>query len=330
MPRAPLLENGGERAWCNHCPEIELFIINAIFNEKNELRAGWKFAIYIVFFLIFWFAAGLALSIFVYRRPDIVSNDLALLALNEIALFVPAVAAMALTIRFVDHRPLQTFGIGLMPGWRRQFVFGILLSAAMLAVLLAGCEAAGSLSIHWTAGQAPMTSLVATFGILLFAALNEELIFRGFPLQILMDGLGEWPGIIAMSVLFGAVHLNNPNASVLGTVNTIIAGVLLSLAYARTRSLWTSYAIHLGWNVGLGFVLGFALSGLDIASLWTTGVAGSDTILGGKYGPEGGLLATFIFAAAAVIVYRHGHIDSNQAHSGSDTRRDHRHGAPDS
>jgi membrane protease YdiL (CAAX protease family) len=295
-----------------------------LLNAQNEVRAGWKFAIYIAFFLIFFFAANLALSIFVSRSPDIFNNELALLALNEIALLVPAVVAMALTIRFVDHRPLRTFGIGWMPGWRRQLIFGLVLSAGMLAVLLAGCKAAGSLSIHWTAGQAPISSLLATFGVLLFAALNEELVFRGFPLQILIDGMGEWPGMIAMSVLFGAMHLNNPNASVLGTVNTIIAGILLSLAYVRTRSLWTSYAIHVGWNVGLGFILGFALSGIDIASLWTTGVAGSDTILGGKYGPEGGLLATFIFAASAVIVYRRGHIDSNQTHSGGHSRRDHR------
>ena len=328
MGLIPLLENGNG-VWCNYFPEIaqkriELFIVNAIFNEKNQVRAGWKFAIYIAFFLIFFFATELALSIFVSRSANIVNSELALLALNDVLFFVPAVLAMLLTIRFVDHRPLRTFGIGWIPRWRRQLIFGLLLSAGMLAILLAGCKAAGSLSIHWTAGQARVTSLLATFGVLLFAALNEELIFRGFPLQILIDGMGEWPGMIAMSVLFGAVHLNNPNASVLGTVNTVIAGVLLSLAYVRTRSLWTSYAIHVGWNVGLGFILGFALSGIDIASLWTTGVAGSDTILGGKYGPEGGLLATFIFAASAVIVNRHGHIDSNQTHSGGHTRRDHR------
>jgi hypothetical protein len=78
----------------------------------------------------------------------------------------------------------------------------------------------------------------------------------------------------------------------------------LSVAYFKTRSLWLPYGIHLGWNLGIGFVFGFPLSGIDIPSLWTTGVAGSDTILGGDYGPEGGLLATFIFATAALIVYR--------------------------
>lgn len=271
-------------------------------NDKHEVRAGWKFAIYVVFFLIFWVAAGLALSIFVSQYETLAENQLALFALNEIALFVPAVVAMALTIRFLDHRPLRTFGIGLMPGWRRHLLWGLALAAAMLMVLVIGCKVFGTLDIHWSGGSTPATTLLETFGLLLFAALNEELVFRGFPLQIVIEALGEWPGMIAMSVLFGAMHMNNPNASLLGTANTVIAGVLLSLAYVRTRSLWTSYAIHVGWNLGLGFVLGFALSGLGIASLWTTEVAGNAFVLGGKYGPEGGLLATFIFAASAAIV----------------------------
>jgi len=273
-------------------------------NEKNEVRSGWKFGIYVAFFLIFWVATGIALSIFVSRSDSNFDSQLAVLALNEVALFVPAVVAMVLTIRFVDHRRIRTFGIGFVPGWRRHLISGIFLSAGMLAVLVAGSKAVGVVSVHWTGGNAPGATLLATFAVLLLAALNEELVFRGFPLQILIDGLGEWPGMIAMSALFGAMHLSNPNAGALGTLNTVIAGILLSLAYVRTRSLWMSYALHVGWNVGLGFVLGFSLSGIDIASLWTTEVTGSTTILGGKYGPEGGLLATFIFTASAVIVQR--------------------------
>ncbi|HSU89545.1 MAG TPA: CPBP family intramembrane glutamic endopeptidase, partial [Terriglobia bacterium] len=153
-------------------------------------------------------------------------------------------------------------------------------------------------------GQAPVSTHLLTAGLLLLAALTEELVFRGFPLQILVEGMGRWPAVIGMSALFGAMHLNNPNASWLGSVNTVVAGILLSLAYVKRRSLWFPYGIHVGWNVGLGFIFGFPLSGLDLASLWTTGIAGSDAILGGGYGPEGGLLATFIFATSALIVDR--------------------------
>ncbi len=277
--------------------------MSVLLNEKHELRSGWKFAVYIVLFLIIWVASGVAVSI-LYVRSNLEETQLTLLTLNECPLFAAAAGAMLLSVRFVDRRSLRTFGIGLIPGWKWDLAAGLGLAAGMVAVVVAGCYAFGYVSMHWTGRQVPVSTLFLTAGLLLLAALTEELVFRGFPLQILVEGLGRWPAVIGMSALFGAMHLNNPNASWLGSVNTVVAGILLSLAYVKRRSLWFPYGIHIGWNVGLGFIFGFPLSGLDLPSLWTTGIAGSDTILGGGYGPEGGLLATFIFATATLIVER--------------------------
>jgi len=275
---------------------------NIFLNDRHELRSGWKLGAYFAIFIVIWVAAGIALSLF-FARTDLPSDQLTLLALNEIALFTPAVVALLLMVKFVDHRPLKTFGITL-ENWRRHLPGGLALAAIMLGVLLAGCYAFGYLHIEWTARQVPAVTLVMTLLVLLAAAAVEELMFRGFPLQVLCEGIGKWPGVLVISGLFGLVHMNNPNASLLGTVNTVMAGILLSLAYVRTRSLWLPYAIHAGWNVGVGYILGLPLSGIDLASLWTTGVAGSDTILGGAYGPEGGLLTTFIFGTSTLIVHR--------------------------
>jgi uncharacterized protein len=206
-------------------------------------------------------------------------------------------------VRFVDRRPLKTFGIT-MENWRRHVVGGVVIVGVMLVILMAGSYAFGYVHTEWTAGQVPASTLIMTAAVLLVAALVEELMFRGFPLQVLSEGIGKWPAILVLSCLFGAVHLNNPNANLLGTLNTVLAGVLLSMAFLKARSLWLPYVIHVGWNAGTGFILGLPLSGLDLASLWTTGVAGSDTILGGAYGPEAGLLTTFIFGISALIVNR--------------------------
>ena len=281
--------------------------MSVLLNSNHELRSGWKFAIYLVFFAILWIASGVALTLFVAERnPGILwGNQLVILALNQASLTVAAIGAMWLAVRFVDHRPYKTFGIGFFPAWKSDVRFGLSIAAGMLAILIGGCYAFGYVSISWTAGLASPGKLLATLGLLLVAAANEELIFRGFPLQLLIDGLGERPAIVGMSALFAAMHLSNPNASLLGILNTIAAGILLSLAYVRTRSLWMPYAIHVAWNVGLGFVFGFSLSGINLDSLWTTGTAGNETILGGGYGPEGGVLATFIFGAAALIVNKH-------------------------
>jgi hypothetical protein len=305
--------------------------MSVLLNADAELRSGWKFAIYVVLFLLLWVATGLAITLIVAgRNSDLLTNSLFLLGINDVALFVPAVAAMWLSARFIDHRPLRTFGVGFLPHWRRDLLFGLALAAAMLAILIGGCYALGYVNMRWTATQVSPGILIATFVLLLVAAANEELVFRGFPLQMLIDGLGKWPAIIGMSTLFAAMHWRNPNATLLSTVNTLVAGILLSLAYVRTRSLWLPYGIHVGWNLGLGFIFGFSVSGWDFASLWITGTAGSEIILGGGYGPEGGLLATFLFASAALIVEKYGSINSTEARVGGHTGRHHRNRAGDS
>ena len=82
-------------------------------------------------------------------------------------------------------------------------------------------------------------------------------------MQTLIKELARGPPLAFMSILFGLAHANNPNASALGIINTILAGILLSVGYLKTRSLWFPYGLHFGWNAGLGLVLGFSLSGID-------------------------------------------------------------------
>jgi uncharacterized protein len=271
-------------------------------NAQHELRSGWKLAAYFATLILIWVASGIALSL-LYARTNLPDDQLTLLVLNEAVMFIPAIVVPILMVRFVDHRPLKTFGIT-FENWQRHLLSGLVVAAAMVTMLLAGSYALGYVRMSWTARQVPASTLILTMVVLLVAAAVEELMFRCFPLQVLCEGIGKWPGILVLSGLFGLVHLNNPNSTWLGTVNTILAGVLLSLAYLKARSLWLPYAIHLGWNVGIGFVLGLPLSGLDLASLWTTGVGGSDFILGGGYGPEGGLLTTFLFGTSALFVNR--------------------------
>jgi len=110
--------------------------------------------------------------------------------------------------------------------------------------------------------------------------------------------------MILISSIFGLLHWRNPGATTLSVLNTILAGVMLALAYMKTRSLWFPYGIHFGWNAGLSVVLGYPVSGIQTASILTTHVSGSETVLGGTYGPEAGILGTVIFAAGVLAIRR--------------------------
>jgi membrane protease YdiL (CAAX protease family) len=283
-------------------------LLSVFVDEAYEVRSGWKVAAYTALLSVLLVGCGGLLGLVVYATyPDWLEAsriDIRLLGLNAAVLFLPAVGAMAIMARFVDRVPLDVFGVTLHERWGRDFVVGIAIAAGMLAIMLAGSALFGSVRMEWTFTTASLPGIAITLAVLVVSAANEELIFRGYPLQVLLRGIGPWAAVILISCAFGFVHKDNANATWLSIVNTILAGVFLSLAYLKTRSLWLPLGIHFGWNSGLAVVLGFPVSGMQTASILTTHVTGPSEILGGGYGPEGGYLGTVIFLAATVVVYK--------------------------
>jgi hypothetical protein len=111
--------------------------------------------------------------------------------------------------------------------------------------------------------------------------------------------------VTVASALFAAAHLGNPNASgVLSWAffNTIAIGVLLAVAYLRTRTLWLPFGIHFGWNFALGFVFGLPVSGLSDFSVLVSGsVRGRQWLTGGSYGLENGGAVAILLALSLLV-----------------------------
>ncbi len=266
-------------------------------NEALGLRSGWRFVLYVAVFLVIVSATGAVLSMFVGGAP---LDGMTVLWLNAAVFAPPAVLTLAFMVRFVDRVPVLAFGVGFHERWPRDLGAGVALAVLMLGTLAGVHALTGQLEVR--ASGEPPAAAVAVMLVLLVPAANEELIFRGYPLQVLMKGIGPWPAMIVMSALFGLGHYTNPNATWLGTANTFLAGILLCLAYVRTRSLWFPYGIHIGWNLGLGPVFGFPLSGFELSSIWMSEAGGPDWMTGGAYGPEAGLLVTGVMCAALIAV----------------------------
>ncbi len=271
--------------------------MSVLFNESSELRSGWKFAIYLLIFGLLLFAAGALISALL--DPSLAESEVGLLGLNAIALLIPAVGALLFMVRFVDRIPVSTYGVAMHEKWGRDLVLGLLIALAMLLLFDLVGAVVENLSIETAVhGDGFWLNFLLILAMLGVSAANEELVFRGYPLQVLMAGIGAWPAMILLSGLFGLLHHLNPGATWLGTTNTFLAGILLSVAYLRTRSLWFPFGIHIGWNVAIGPVSGYAVSGIQISSIWTTEMSGADWFTGGAYGPEGGALGSVVMIAA--------------------------------
>src|SRR5262245_47652170 len=162
--------------------------MNLLFNGQHEIRSGWRF-------LLYWVVFAFLLIVITLPFPGGPRTQLERLVLNTIPIF-PALAALAFMARFVDRRPLSAYGISFHEGWTRDFVLGCGLAAAMLVLLTVANVAGGGVMMTGNFANTDTKALMVTAVVLIMSAAQEEIIFRGYPLQTLMKGIGTWPAII--------------------------------------------------------------------------------------------------------------------------------------
>lgn len=181
----------------------------------------------------------------------------------------------------------REFGVGAAFGW-----------GAMVACVLPIALFGGMTITFWTSPR-QFVALLLDVVLLLVAALVEEVAFRGYPFQRLIDAIGPVMATVVMSVFFAFMHLRNPDSTMASTVATVLAGVLLSIAYLRTRALWLPWGLHFAWNVTMGVLFGLPVSGLRLYSpVISTTVHGPLWLTGDGYGPEGSLITTVVLVAS--------------------------------
>ena len=148
-------------------------------------------------------------------------------------------------------------------------------------------------------------ALAKTLGILTAYASYEEVMFR----VLILCGMialfrRPWLAVALSSVMFGLVHLNNPDATALGLASNVLGGVMYGTAFVRTGGIWMPIGLHTAWNWMQGPVFGFNVSG---ASEWSDKLihqvaVGSDLITGGAYGEGSVVVIAFRFVVIALVV----------------------------
>ncbi len=291
---------------------------------EARLRSGWRIVIHTILYNILIFCLAIPYGITVYF-VDLSAFDLWIS--QFISLFAVTLSVF-LARRFVDRRAFCSLGIRLSPrlildlaagfsiaGLMQALIFGLEMSLGWLEIEAFAWDQSSSIRFF---DNLPLCTEIQT-GIyiagtvaiwLLFYTLtgwNEELLFRGYRLQNMAEGLNPWWGLLLSSLWFGAAHWLNPSASWKSTIGICLAGVFLAYGYLRTRQLWLPIGLHIGWNFFEGTVFGFPVSGMSLYSIVRTTVSGPESWTGGAFGPEAGLilLPALIFGAILVYLYSH-------------------------
>ena len=286
-------------------------------NSAGRLRSGWRLLIFVLILVILSIFFGAvtrkAFGLLVQFVPSSgVARYLENFIFRMIFLLV-ALSAGFICTRFLEGLPWRTLGLWFHARWARDFLLGSVIGGVSLALATAIATAGGGLSFT-ISPRAAIVQVLQTlvFSALLFvlAALAEEALFRGYPLQTLTRANLAWLAVFLTSVPFAAIHLRNPNVAAGFTfINTALAGVWLAVAYLRTRSLWFPLGVHWAWNWALGSLFGLPVSGIsDLAPhpLLRGTDLGPAWLTGGSYGIEGGLACTITLIVSTIFILRTG------------------------
>jgi hypothetical protein len=217
--------------------------------------------------------------------------------------FLSAVFANWLALRIYENRRIPELGLWWSRASAENLGFGLGGGVVAACLVLGAPLAAGAAHFVRTPAEQPTAGAAILLGVLLLiGSAGEELLFRGYGFQLLIANFGTWSVLLPVGVVFGLLHGGNPNASLLGIVNTVGFGVLFGYAYLRSRDLWLPIGLHFGWNVTLPLFganvsgIRMKVTGYDMA--WTAGDAWS----GGAYGPEGSALTLGVLVLLFVYI----------------------------
>ena len=257
-----------------------------------------------VYMVLYWFldSGASMLNSLADRLGRIVgstSPDFNFLLLTVVLSFVVNLAMVYVFRKFVDRQSVHSLGFD----FRNRIhdaIAGFLIPLVILGTVTLLLYFSGNL--EWTDISFEGNHFVAGLFIMIIVAIGEEIVFRGYILNNLLQSVNRWLALGISALLFAMMHSNNPEVTIISVLNLFVAGILLGLNYIFTRNLYFAILLHTSWNFLQGPVLGFPVSGVQLESVLHPEVKGNEFITGGGFGLEGSLLTAMLIAVAILIL----------------------------
>jgi membrane protease YdiL (CAAX protease family) len=188
--------------------------------------------------------------------------------------------------RWIERRDVPELALR---GAFGEWVAGLALGGGVFCLTIGSIWIAGGVGFDG-ANTAP--DLRYALGIAVMSGVVEEVSTRGVVFRLLEGWLGSWIALALSALMFGALHLMNPNATwAAAAAIALEAGVMLGAAFMVTRRLYLAIGLHMGWNFTQAGVFGVAVSGAEVGGWLQSYPTGPDWLSGGAFGVEASVLA---------------------------------------
>lgn len=226
--------------------------------------------------------------------------------IRRAGIFVSLVLAYWAYVRFFEKRKAKELHLAPL-----AISFGAMSGSLLIAVAMLLLFAIGAYEM--TAYQGLQSGLLSVAGLILIAAVLEEIVYRCILFRILENAWGTVPALLLQSLIFALGHIENleGGANTQELITTVVSVTLLgafwTLVFAYSRNLWVVAANHAAWNFTI-ILVGIPLSGIEdwrsLAPIMSE-YRGTAWLTGGVFGPENSIVTIILVLLASVFIFRH-------------------------
>ena len=276
-----------------------------IFHKGKHLRSGWRLLLFCVLTFAFAYSAHFLLE----RLPlpeyhglhpvDVIVNDTVLLLV--------ALAATTIMAR-IERRDLASYGLPRVRElfgrrfWRgTAWGFGMSCSIILLMFFAGGFHVDGLNLRGLELLKFAILWLIAN----LLIGFSEEILFRGYFMYTLAEGIGFWPATLLESIGFGALHYyTKPHERWEDWLAVTLLTIFITLALRRTGNLVFPIGMHAAFDFAFLYIFS-GMNGGDFAvgRLLRARFTGPSWLTGGLLGPEASWICFVVAVAATCLLH---------------------------
>lgn len=152
-----------------------------------------------------------------------------------------------------ENNSLEFMGLDKTSYSKKHFIYGLLIgtivySLSLIFNLILGSATMAGNSFSNIFSSRSIGIILIILVAMVFAAVCEEIVFRGIIQTSLMKKFNTPVSIIISSVCFSVMHIGT-YSDILTLVYILFPGAVFGYLFAKTKSLYMPIGIHYSWNV---------------------------------------------------------------------------------
>ena len=185
---------------------------------------------------------------------------------------------------------------------------GLILPLAVLLIFYLLGNLNISASNFQLSNEIILDNVLKALGMSLAAGIVEEVVFRGYMVNLLAKKYSFWVAGIVPSFLFTVVHIGAAH-SLLNVFQLLVAGMLVSIMflviYKKTGSIWNASIVHFLWNfLFLEELIDYGEGNEPIHKLLELDLGQNQILTGGTFGLDVSFPAIIVYSITLIITWK--------------------------